>query len=130
MEGDNFENVFQQGQVQAPVTAPVLPKLSFIPDELAKKYEGPLGLHEKCAYAGLVVGGISLISWVIIILGCLASVLGIALSVYGIKSRRSKHARIGLTLSVIGLIASIGYVVAAYNGMINYNYFTTEFFGS
>lgn len=129
MEGDTF-NTIQADNSQTPATTAALPKLSFIPDSLAKKYEGPLGLNEKCAYAGLVVGVIAAASWIVIILGLIVSIIGVTLSVTGLKSNRSKYARIGLVLSIVGLVGSLGYAFAAYQGRVNYNYFTTEFWGA
>lgn len=133
MEGDNFSTIQKENMSTSVTTAPELlsfPKISFIPDDLGKLEDGPFGVREKCAYAGLVVAGISVLSWVVIILGILFSVIGAALSIVGLKSRRSKHARVGLVMAVIGLIASIGYAFAVYQGRVNYNYFTSEFLGT
>lgn len=129
MEGDTF-NTIQPGNSETPATTATVPKFSFIPDSLAKKYEGPLGPKENYAYASLVVGIIAAVSWVIIILGFIVSIMGITLSVAGLKSNRSKYARIGLILSIVGLVGSLGYAFAAYQGKINYDYFTTEFWGN
>lgn len=96
--------------------------LSFIPPEL----EGKRGVCEKCAIASVVFGGMSLVTWVIMILGLLMSVVGIVLGIFGLKSQHPKHARIGLILSVIGLLAVILYAVSAARGMIHYSYFTTQ----
>lgn len=119
MEGDTF-NTTQAETTQAPITPATLPKLSFIPNELVRQYEGPLGVREKCAYAGVVVGCIAVASWVIILLGLIVSIVGISLSLAGLKSKRSKQARVGVVLSAIGLIGALLYAVAAYQGIINY----------
>lgn len=131
MEGDSFNTIQTEG-TPAPVSttpeASSLPRLSFIPAELEKEVAtGPLGVREKCALAGLVLGALAVFSWIVILFGVFASLAGIALSVIGLKSNRSKYAKIGLALSIVGLIGSLWYVFAAYSGMINYNYFTSEF---
>lgn len=146
MEEENF-NAIQKQESAAPVEVPreanPLPELLFVPSELLKKdllagapeKSGLKGLHlfhnprEVCAAASIVFGGISLISWVVILFGLLSSVSGIVLAVVGFKSDGSKYARIGLGLSIAGLVASLLYVYAASQGMINYNYFTSEFWG-
>lgn len=106
-------------------------KLSFVPSELLKKIDGTGGhrLYERCALFGLILGAIAMVSWIVILFGVVYSVLGIMLSIIGLKSARQKWAKIGLVLSIIGLLLSVWYVFAAYNGMINYNYFTSEFWG-
>lgn len=81
----------------------------------------------KLAILGAVLGGLSLVSWVVILLGVAYSIFGIILSVIGLKSKRQKLAKVGLVLSIIGLILSACYIFAVYQGMINYNYFTSEF---
>lgn len=129
MEGDTF-NDSQIGNTQGATQAVSLPKLSFIPEALIKKYEGPLEAKEKCAYIGLVAGGASLVVWVVILLGLITSVSGIVLSVMGLRSRRSKYSRMGLTLSIVGLVASLGYAFAISQGRVNYGYFTSEFWGA
>lgn len=146
MEGENF-NAIQKQESVAPLEssreAKPLPELLFVPSELLKKdlLAGPSKkvslkeLHlfhnprEVCAAASIVFGGISLISWVVILFGLLSSVSGIVLAVVGFKSDGSKYARIGFGFSVAGFIASLLYAYAAYQGMINYNYFTSEFWG-
>jgi len=128
MEGENL-NQNQNTSEQTAVEPKPLPKISFIPSELLKKIEVPNGheLHERCALLGLILGTIAVVSWVVILFGVVYSILGIILSIIGLKSARQKWAKIGLVLSIIGLLLSVWYVFAAYNGMINYNYFTSEF---
>lgn len=113
----------------------------FIPSELLKKdlpavVSEKVGLKEMhlfhdprevCAAASIIFGGISLVSWIVILFGLLTSISGVALAVVGFKSSGSKYARIGLGLSLAGLVASLLYAFAAYQGMVNYNYFTSEF---
>ena len=143
MEGELFNAIQKQENVTpAEVSrgASPLPKLSFVPPELLKKdlsgavsaqvgTMGAQGLRGKCAVGGVVFGGLSLICWVVIIFGILASSAGIALSVAGLRSNSSKYARIGLGLSIFGVVAALLYAFAAYQGMINYNYFTSDFWG-
>lgn len=126
MEGDTF-NTIQAEVNQVPTAVASLPKLSFVPDDLMKKYEGPMGLREKCARAGLVAGGISLVSWVVIVFGVVTSIIGAGFSIAGLRSARAKHAKIGLVLSVVGLAASFGYAFAISQGKVNYDYFVNEF---
>lgn len=128
MEGENL-NQTQNTSEQTAVEPKPIPKLSFIPSELLKKIEGPNGhgLHERCALFGLILGAIAVVSWIVILFGVVWSILGIVFSAIGLKSSRKKLAQIGLGLSILGLVLSIWYIYAAYSGMINYNYFTSEF---
>lgn len=128
MEGDNLNQTQGTSEQPAVETKP-LPKLSFVPSDLLKKIEGngEHGLHERCALFGLILGAIAVVSWIVILFGVVYSILGIILSIIGLKSARQKWAKIGLGLSILGLILSVWYVLAVYNGMINYNYFTSEF---
>jgi len=128
MEGETI-NQIQNTIEQTSVEPKPIPKLSFIPSDLLKKIEGTngYGLHERCALFGLVLGVVAVVSWIVILFGVVYSILGIILSIIGLKSARQKWAKIGLILSIIGLVLSMLYVLAAYNGMINYNYFTSEF---
>jgi hypothetical protein len=134
MEGELFNQIQKQEEVTPTGALPEtkqLPPLSFIPSELFKKGEGdkPRGMRDKCALLGMILGVLAVVSWIVILFGILYSILGIILSVIGLKSTRKKWARIGLTLSIIGLILSFWYVFAAHKGMVNYNYFTSEFWG-
>lgn len=97
-------------------------ELSFIPPALL----GRRTIFEKCAIASVVFGGLSLVSWVIIVIGLTTSVIGIVLSTFGFRSQHPQHARLGLILSLVGMSLSILYAYAAAQGMIHYTYFTTE----
>lgn len=139
MEGEPFNPIQTPAQTQAGVThAPAssetssMPALSFIPSELLKKMANsePHTGHDRCALFGLILGAIAVVSWIVILFGVVYSVVGIVLSVIGLKSAHQKWAKVGLGLSVLGLILSVWYVLAAYRGMVNYNYFTSEFWGS
>lgn len=144
MEGELFNMIQKQEQgalIDAPREVKHLPEFSFVPQELLKKKDLPIvesaqrwkvgnqGLREKCAVAGVVLGGLSLVSWVVILFGILAAIAGIAFSIVGLKSNGSKYARIGLGLSLAGLVAALLYAFVASKGIINYNYFTSEFWG-
>lgn len=128
MDGEPF-NQTQNTSEQPTVETKPLPKLSFVPLDLLKKIEGNggHGLHERCALFGLILGAIAVVSWIVILFGVVYSILGIIISIIGLKSARQKWAKIGLALSIIGLLFSVLYVFAVYSGMINYNYFTGEF---
>lgn len=134
MDAELF-NQIQKQETQTPAPTPSsptpLPKLSFVPEELLRKMEdeAPRGSHDRCALFGLILGAIAVVSWIVILFGVVYSIAGIVLSVIGLKSAHQKWAKIGLGLSVLGLILSVVYVFAVYNGMINYNYFTSEFWG-
>lgn len=131
MENELFNQIQKPEEQALAQEGKPLPKLSFIPSELLKKIEGTgeHGMHERCALFGLVLGSIAVVSWIVILFGVVWSILGIVLSVIGLKSSRKKWAQIGLGLSVLGLVLSVWYIYAAYSGMINYNYFTGEFWG-
>ena len=135
MEGELFNAIQKQENIasaDAPREVKPSPEFSFVPPELLKKETAKTQgfcVREKCAVVGAVFGGIALVSWVVILLGILAAIAGIALSIVGLKSSSPKYARIGLGLSIVGLIAALLYAFAAYQGMINYNYFTSEFWG-
>lgn len=130
MDGEAFSQIQNTGELSVVETKPI-PKISFVPSELLKKIEGDSehGIYERCALFGLILGAIAVVSWIVILFGVVYSIVGIVLSVIGLKSNRKKWAQIGLTLSIIGLLLSVWYIFAVYNGMINYNYFTSEFWG-
>ena len=110
--------------------APDFSKISFVPREMRTERGGlSRGRREKCAIAGLAIGVLALISWVVILPGIFISIAGVTLSFIGFKSSYLKYARIGLILSLLGGFASLWYMIAIYTGMINYNYFTNEFWG-
>jgi hypothetical protein len=129
MEGELFNTM--QKPTGAPQFLKQFPEISFIPPETTEdRLHHEKGFPEKGAIIGLVAGGFALVGWVVIVVGVLASIVGIIFSLSGLKSAHPKCARTGLIISTIGLIASFGYAFAAYSGMINYNYFTTEFWGN
>lgn len=59
------------------------------------------------ATAGLVLGIISLIGWIIPLFGAPISIIGLIQSVKGQKSENKGQATAGLVLSIIGLVATI-----------------------
>ncbi|MDO8604502.1 MAG: hypothetical protein Q7K40_03875 [bacterium] len=107
------------------------PEISFIPPELLKNKADShaLGVHEKCALVGVALGVLAVFSWVVLLFGVLYSAVGIILSIIGLRSTRKKLAKIGLALSILGLVLSILYIFAISQGIINFNYFTSEFWG-
>ena len=109
--------------------APQFEEISFVPPGLSGGEPSFGGRSEKCASFGITVGALSLVAWMVLLFGIIASITGIILSCMGLRSSRRKYARIGFWLSVAGLVATLWYMLAAYNGKINYNYFTTEFWG-
>ncbi len=132
MEGEFFNPIQKQGEPMSGSTSPEtksLPKFSFIPPELIKKIEGgkPRDIRNIFALTGMIFGALSVISWIVMLFGVLYSVFGIVLSIMGLNSARKKWARIGLVLSIIGLILSLWYVFAVHEGVVNYNYFTNGF---
>lgn len=133
MEVEHFEAGQESGGRE---TAPTqFPDISFVSPELRNEEEvsspgeGPLSFctHEKCAIIGMVIGGVSLVAWVVMALGFFVALLGGVLSFLGIKSSQARYAKVGVVLSIIGFVLSILYVYGAYTGKINYNYFTSEF---
>mgnify|MGYP001569458730 CR=1 len=129
MEEETFNTIQKQGQEEMP-SAISFPNISFLPpQEGESRFFRFSDIREKYAFAGLVFGCLSVISWTVIALGVVVSLAGILFSVAGFKSSHPRPARIGLVLSVAGGVATILYIVLIYAGIINYNYFTNEFWG-
>jgi len=59
------------------------------------------------ASAGLVLGIISLLGWIIPLIGAPISIIGLVQSVRGQKSENQGQATTGLILNMIGLVATI-----------------------
>lgn len=134
MEGEILNQVQNRDKYSLNTSASAnnfLSDITFTPSALIKKREvpGSSRFREKSALAGLILGSFAVISWVVILLGVFYSVTGIVFSIIGLKSEHQKLARIGLGLSILGFVLSLWYVFAAYQGAINYNYFTSEFWG-
>jgi len=67
----------------------------------------PAGDKKGFAIAGFVLGIINLCSWLLPICGGPLAVVGLILSILGIRSSQKILAIIGIVLSVIGLLATI-----------------------
>ena len=135
MVGGFLNDIIKKMRGEVPVSpdlAKQFSELSFVPPPVKREEVAPLprGPHEKCALVGVTLGVIALLSWVVIAIGVFVAIVGIIFSVIGLKSAHPKWARAGLVLSILGLIASLWYVMAAYSGKVNYNYFTSEFWTS
>lgn len=59
------------------------------------------------ATAGLVLGIVSLITWILPLLGYPVSIVGIVMASNGLRSERKSMAGWGLGLSIVGLVATI-----------------------
>lgn len=133
MEGELFNTIQKpESAPVAPQFAKQFPEISFIPSDLKGSDSFFVKrTSEKCATASIMFGAVAFMTWWwVILIGIVASAAGIVLSVLGIKSARVTHARIGLGLSLVGLVASLWYAIAAWNGVVNYNYFTSDFWGT
>ncbi|OHA78930.1 MAG: hypothetical protein A2V96_00850 [Candidatus Yonathbacteria bacterium RBG_16_43_6] len=128
MEGELYQTIQKQELQGMPVTAvaPAFPDISFTPPMEGK---GASHRREVCAKIGIAVGGIAIISWFVIALGIVFAILGTLFSYFGLQSSRTKYARIGLYLSLVGGLLSLVYVFVVYAGFINYNFFTNELWG-
>ncbi len=64
------------------------------------------------ATAGLVLGIIGMIAWLIPLFGYPVNIVGIILSAIGRKSENKSKATVGLVLSIIGLVLTLGNSIA------------------
>lgn len=62
----------------------------------------------------MVLGIISLVAWIIPLLGMIVSGFGIAISLKRLKEYKCKAYKIGLGLSIVGLILAIAYFAFSY----------------
>ena len=70
------------------------------------------------ATAGLVLGIIAVIAWIIPLFGAPISIVGLVQSVRGQKSLNKGKATAGLVLNIIGLVATIiNATIGAYQNM-------------
>lgn len=133
MEGELYNTIQKQELQGIPPTAPPpkFPDISFGPPVENTSSRGGISPHrrEVCAKAGIVIGGIAIISWFIIALGIIFAIFGTLFSYLGLTSSRAKYARIGLYLSIAGGVLSLLYVFVVYAGFMNYNFFTNELWG-
>lgn len=60
------------------------------------------------AIAGLVLGITSLLAWLLPLLGYPVSIVGIIMGALGKKSEKENIAIVGLVLSIIGLVLTLG----------------------
>lgn len=87
-------------------------------------------MRDIFATTGLIFGGVAVVSWFVIVVGILATLVGTSLSFLGRTSMsKARRAKIGLILSIIGGLLTLLYMAAIYAGLINYNYFTNELWG-
>jgi hypothetical protein len=81
---------------------------------------------KKFAIAGFVLGLVGLVAWLVPILGLADGIVGIIMSVKGLKSEKRTFALIGLILSIVGIVASIVFwiygIVVAMNTIANLNF--------
>lgn len=77
-----------------------------IPPE-ASQPSVPAGDKKGLAIAGLVLGIVNLCSWFIPLCGGPLAIVGIVLSVLGLKSSQRTLAIVGIVLSGLGLLAAI-----------------------
>lgn len=68
----------------------------------------PRNDKDNFAIAALVVGVFNLCTWIIPLCGCPMALLGIGLGAYSLESNNRTLAMIGLGLSILGFIATIG----------------------
>lgn len=120
-----------QGDGKNPATsfAQKLSGISFVPESIARGTETSPEKHARYALIGVVFGALSLVSFFVIALSIVFASFGALFSLLGIHSSRGRIARAGVTLSLVGGLAAIIYMVAVYMGVINYNYFTNELWG-
>lgn len=72
--------------------------------------------EEKKSVAALVLGILSLIFWLIPLLGLPIAIIGLIMSIIGVKDHR-KYAMAALICSIIGLVFAIGNAaIGAYMG--------------
>lgn len=87
-------------------------------------------MRDIFATTGLIFGGVAVISWFVIVIGILATLVGASLSFLGRTSTsKARWAKTGLILSIVGGLFTLLYMAAIYAGLINYNYFTNELWG-
>lgn len=103
--------------------------ISFVPVGTSPREEVSPKDCVRYAVVGTVLGALALSVFFIIALSIVLATLGALFSYLGLRSSYARFARVGLTLSIAGGLASVIYMVAVYAGMINYNYFTNELWG-
>lgn len=67
----------------------------------------------------MILGIISLVAWIIPIVGAIVSVFGIVISSKRLKEDKCKAYKIGLVLNILGLVSSILYFAYSYYLIVN-----------
>lgn len=124
-----WETPSSNGKNPATSFSQKLSGISFVPESIARGTEAFPEKHARYALIGAVLGALSLVSFFVIALSIVFAAFGALFSLLGIHSSRGRIARVGVTLSLVGALASVAYMVAVYMGVINYNYFTNELWG-
>lgn len=86
---------------------PISPEVSQPSSPEVPQPPAPAGDKKGLAVAGLVLGIVNLCSWFVPICGGPLAIVGIVLSVLGLKSSKRTLAIVGIVLSGLGLIATI-----------------------
>lgn len=82
--------------------------------EPAKKTAAPVADKPGFAIAGLVLGIITLVAWLLMpLIGYITGIVGIILSVKGMKSSRKSMAIAGLVMCIVGLVITVAWHCAA-----------------
>ena len=82
--------------------------------EPAKKVAAPVEDKPGFAIAGLVLGIITLVAWLLMpLIGYITGIVGIIMSVKGMKSSRKNMAIAGLVMCIVGLVITVGWHCAA-----------------
>ncbi|MBR6538222.1 MAG: hypothetical protein IKT67_13575 [Lachnospiraceae bacterium] len=82
--------------------------------EPAKKAAAPVEDKPGFAIAGLVLGIITLVAWLLMpLIGYITGIVGIIMSVKGMKSSRKNMAIAGLVMCIVGLVITVGWHCAA-----------------
>ena len=63
--------------------------------------------HNGKATASLVLGIISLITWLLPLFGFPVAIVGVVMGFYGMKSEKKNRGVAGLVLSIIGLVCTV-----------------------
>ena len=73
--------------------------------------------HNGKATTSLVLGIISMVTWLLPLVGYPVSIIGLVMGFYGIKSEKKSKGTAGLILSIIGLVICVANsAIGAYMG--------------
>lgn len=67
----------------------------------------------------MVLGMVSLVAWLIPIIGFITSTFGIVISSKRLKEDKCKAYKIGLSLNIVGIILSVLYFIISYYLIMN-----------